>query len=99
MGAISKILFAVFNLLCVGVDIIIFFMVIRFLSMWRSIIFVEELNLIVKNMIDRLIVLTKQCWNRLNQKHLSDKTAALVAFLILVIIRFVISEICGLSYG
>ena len=93
MGVLSGLLFAVFNLACIAIDIAIFFVAIRLFLMWRSLSWLEWMNDIGKRLVDGVTTYICQFWYRKSQKHLSEKGKLLFSIAVLLIARIVLCEI------
>ena len=93
MGILTGLLFALFNLVCIGLDVAIFFVAIRLFLMWRSVNWLEWMNDIGKRLVDGVTAYICQFWYRKNQKQLSNKGELLFSIAVLLIARVILCEI------
>ena len=96
MGILPGLLWAFLNLLCVGIDIAIFFVAIRLVLMWRNTSWLVRLNSVGKELVDALLSTTSQLWYRTAKKKLSVKGELLVIIVGLSVARFLLCEIATL---
>lgn len=99
MGVLDKLLFVFISLICIGIDIAVFFLLVRLVLMWRSISWLERLNDIGKNLVDALGAYAGRLWYRGTRKPLSEKGQLIVSLLALSIIRLVLCGIARLFSG
>jgi len=93
MGVLFKLLLVILNLICIGIDIAIFFLLCRFVLMWRTRGWLERLNDVGKSLVDAVTGHVGQLWHRKTQKLLSDKGELAVSIVALSLVRLVISEV------
>jgi hypothetical protein len=93
MGALLRLLLAFLHLICIAIDIAIFFLVVRLLLTWRSISWLERLDKVGKELVYALTANVGRLWYRVAEKKLSTKGELLVSVLALSIARLLLSEI------
>ena len=93
MGVLTGLLFALFNLACIAIDIAIFFVAIRLFLMWRSISWLEWMNDIGKRLVDGVSTYICRLWYQKSQKQLSEKGELLFSIAVLLIARIILCEI------
>lgn len=96
MGILPGLFSAVLNLICIGIDITVFFVLCRIVLMWRKIHWLERLNDIGKGLVDALAVYTGQLWYKATKKHLSIKGELLISLASLLFVRVALSQLGGL---
>lgn len=96
MRILPGMLLGLLNLVCIGLDIVLFLAVVRLVLMWRRISWLDKLNDIGKGLVDALAANAGQLWYRATQKKLSYRGELLVSILALSILRLLISEIAML---
>jgi len=96
MGILSGLVFVFLNLLCIGIDIALFFAAVRLILMWRNTSWLVGLNSVGKEFVEALLSATCQLWYRATQKKLSVKGELLVAIVGLSITRLLLCEIARL---
>lgn len=96
MGILPGLLWAFLNLLCVGIDIAIFFVAIRLVLMWRNTSWLVRLNSVGKELVAAILSETNRLWYRVAQKKLSVKGELLVSIVGLSVARFLLCEIVRL---
>jgi len=92
MGIMFGLLLVILHLVCIGIDIAIFFLLIRLVLMRRSISWLERLNDVGRGLVDAVIVKAATVWDRAVQKQLSDRGAFLVSLLGLLLVRLLLCE-------
>jgi len=93
MGILPGLFLAVLNLICIGIDITMFFVLCRIVLMWRKIQWLEKLNDIGKGLVDALSAYTGQLWYKATQKRLSVKGELLLSIVALLLVRATLPEI------
>lgn len=93
MGILPGLLWVFLNIVCIGVDIALFFIGVRLVLMWRNISWLERLNDVGKGLVDALAASGGRLWYRAVQKKLSDRGELFVSVLALSIARLLLSEI------
>lgn len=93
MGILSGLVFVFLNLLCIGIDIALFFVAVRLILMWRDKSWLARLNSVGKEFVDALLSATSRLWYRATQKKLSVKGELLVSVLALSIVRLLLCEL------
>ena len=96
MGILPGLFLAVLNLICIGIDITVFFVLCRIVLMWRKIHWLERLNDIGKGLVDALAVYTGQLWYKVTRRYLSIKGELLISLITLLFVRAALSQIGGL---
>ena len=81
---------ALLYFVCLGIDVVMFFLMIRLLLTWRRIRWLEKFDKAGELLVDGVTSRTDKFWRlRLNRK-LSAKGTALVALLFLTVIKTVV---------
>jgi hypothetical protein len=96
MGIFTNLSLVMLNLIFIGIDLTVFFLVCRILFLRWNIGWLEKLNDIGKGMVDTLVSFTGRLWNKATQKNLSIKGELFVSLMTLLITRTVFSIIAGL---
>ena len=94
--AFNIILSGLLHLTCIGMDIAIFFVLIRLVLMWRSDSWLERFNDIGKQLVDALAAQVGRLWFRAVQKQLSRRGGLLVSLTALLFARQVVCEVAQL---
>jgi len=76
----------------VGLDVCLFFMLVRLVLMWRSFNWLERFNRSGKELVDALAGTVGWIWQRATQKQLSERGKLLVSLAALALVRLVIVE-------
>ena len=90
------ILSGLLHLACIGMDIAIFFLLIRLALMWRSGSWLERLNTTGRQLVDALTTQVGRLWFRAVHKKLSCRCELLVGLTALVFVRLVVGEVARL---
>ena len=97
MGIVFNIIVSgLLHLACIGMDIVIFFLLIRFVLMWRSDSWLEPLNDVGRQLVDALATKVGRLWSRAVRKQLSCKGELLVGLTVLLFARLVVCEVAQL---
>jgi hypothetical protein len=96
MGIIPGLFLAVLNLICIGIDITMFFVLCHIVLMWRKIPWLEKLNDIGKGLVDALAGYAGQLWYKATQKHLTIRGELLLSLMALLLLRIIICQIGSL---
>jgi len=96
MGILFMVLLVVLHLVCVGIDIAIFFVLCRLFLIWRGISWLERLNDVGRELVDAFVSNISRLWYRIAQKQLSTKGELLVSLIALSFARLVLCEIVAL---
>jgi len=92
MLILPGLLWGLLSFIAIGIDICIFFLLIRIIVNWKKIKWFERFNDIGKQLIDPISAKTGQLWYRASKKHLSDRGKLLVAITVLSFIRLLLCE-------
>lgn len=93
MGIALPILWIALGVLRVGLDVCLFFLLIRFVLIWRSNGWLERFNDAGRTLVDAIVAKVGALWFRAVQKKLSQRGELLVSFVGLSIVRLVLCEI------
>lgn len=94
MGIVFNIIISGFlYLACVGMDIAIFFLLIRLVLMWRSDSWLRQLNDVGRQLVDALAAKVGRLWFRAVRKHLSCRCELLVGLTVLLFARLAACEV------
>ena len=85
----NRLLWMMLNLVCVGINIVEFFLVVRAVTSWKRISLLAGFNDAGKTLVDGYAEKVGRLWHRMTQKQLSLKGKLLIGFLLLEIIRIV----------
>jgi len=96
MSVIPKLIWVILNLLCIGLDIAIFFMIVRIIILWQSIPLLEKFNYIGKDLIDIIVKNICMLWDKAKRKSLSEKGRLFFSLTTLVFVRFILNEFSSL---
>ena len=96
MRILPGLLWGILNLLAIGLDVCIFFLLIRLILLWRKINWLEQFNNIGKRLIDTIIANANRLHFRASQKQLSNRSELLVGLAALSLMRFLLCGIAGL---
>lgn len=96
MGILSGFVFVFLNLLCIGIDIALFFVAVRLILMWRNTSWLVRLNSVGKELVAAILSETNRLWYRVAQKKLSVKGELFVSIVSLSIARLLLCEIVRL---
>ena len=86
----------ILNLVCVGINIVEFFLIIRVVTSWKRIAFLAGFDDAGKTLIDSYTNKVGSLWHRMTQKQLSLRGKLLIGFLLLEILRIVASGFVNL---
>ena len=93
MGIVFNIVLSGFlHLVCIGIDMAIFFLLIRLVLMWRTNSWLERLNDVGRHLADALAAKVGRLWSRAVKKQLSRRGELLVGLTVLLFARLVIYE-------
>ena len=92
MIIIPGLLYGLLSFIAIGLDICIFFLLIRLIVNWKKIKLFERFNDVGKNLIDHVSVKTGQLWFRVSQKKLSKRGELLVSITVLSFVRLLLFE-------
>jgi hypothetical protein len=93
MGIALNILLVFLHLMCIGIDVAIFFLLLRFVSMWRRVSWLEQLNEVGRPLVDAIVAKIGRLWYRTVQKQLSCRGVLLVSLTAFLLLRQVISGV------
>ena len=93
MGLFPKLIWIILNLICLGLDIIMLFLLCRIASIWCNNNWFERFNNIGKGLVDALTNYISQLWFKAIQKHLSEKNSLFVCLFTVLVIRLLMSEL------
>jgi hypothetical protein len=97
MGIVFNIMVSgLFYLACIGMDIAIFFLLIRLVLMWRSDSWLEQLNEVGRQLVDALAAKVGRLWFRAVRKQLSCRGELLVGLTVLLFVRLTVCEVARL---
>jgi len=96
MLILPGLLWGLLSFIAIGLDICIFFLLIRFILIWRKASWFEWFNDVGKNLVDAITAKTRQLWYQASQKQLSDRGELLVALTVISFVRFLLCEIATL---
>ena len=96
MIVLSKVLLVLLHLICISIDIVVFFLLIRLLFMWRRARLLELFDNTGKALVDAVTAGISRFWYCITQKVLSDKGELVVSLTALSFIRLSIYEIARL---
>jgi hypothetical protein len=92
MGVICKLLLVLLSLVSIGIDIAIFFLLIRLIVMWRNISWLGKFNDIGKALVDSVAAKTGGFWFRVTERQLSDRGKLLISLITLSLAQIMVSE-------
>jgi len=85
----NRLLWMILNLVCVGINIVEFFLIIRAVTLWKQISLLAGFNDAGKTLIDGYTGKVGRLWHRITRKQLSLKGKLLIGFLVLEIFRII----------
>lgn len=91
MSIYNKLLLAVLHLLCVGINITVFFMVVRVVMLWKEIACLKPFNDAGRNLVDRYSEMVASLWDRITKKQLAPKGKILIGLIALELVRLFIT--------
>jgi hypothetical protein len=93
MGILSKLVWIFLNLMCVGIDVAILFLVCHLVLMWYNISWLRQLDNAGKALVNDITTDLSQYWGRVIQKQLSEKSKLLLSIVVLSLVRLALSEV------
>jgi len=85
-----------FCLVCIGLDVAMFFILVRFLLLWWRTGWLERLNEVGRNLVDTFTAKVSRFWCRASHKRLSDRGELLVGLMVLLVARILLGELVTL---
>jgi len=92
----NRLLLIILNLICVGINITMFFLIVRAVTLWKQISLLVAFNDAGKALVDGYAGIVGRLWGRITQKHLSLKGKLLIGFVLLEILRIIIAGFMNL---
>ena len=85
----NRLLWMILNLVCVGVNIVEFFLIIRIVTSWKRIAFLAGFDDAGRTLVDGYTGNVGSLWRRMTQKQLGIKGKLLIGFLLLETLRII----------
>ena len=86
----NMLLLIILNLICVGINITMFFLVIRAVMLWKKMSFFKAFDDAGKALVNAYTRMIDRLWSRMTQKHLTLKGNLLIGLVLLELTRVVI---------
>ena len=92
----NRLLWIILNLVCVGINIVEFFLIIRVVTSWKRMAFLAGFDDAGRNLVDGYTGKVGNLWRRMTQKQLSLKGKLLIGFLLLETLRIIAAGLISL---
>ena len=92
MGILPNLLWVTLNLVCIGLDITIFFLFVRLIITWLKIPLFEKFNDAGKSLVGAITSSVSTLWDRVGQKRLSEKGKVFLGIAVVAFIRLILGE-------
>ncbi len=96
MAIYSKLLLAILNLLCVAINIIAFFLIVRAIMLWKEIAWLKPFDDAGKNLVYRYSEMIDHSWYQAMKRHLATKGKLLVGLVVLELARLLVTGTANL---
>jgi hypothetical protein len=93
MGFLFMLLFVPFHLISTGLDIVIFFLIVRIVLFWRSIKWLKRFNKAGRTLVDAIAQQTDRLWYKATRKQLSERGKIIVSLAVWSFVRLLLSEV------
>lgn len=93
MGFLFMLLFVLFHLISIGLDIVIFFLLVRIVLFWRGINWLKRFNEAGRTLVDATARQTERLWYKATRKRLSARGKIVVSLAVWSFVRLFLSEI------
>ena len=82
----------IISLVCLGIDIATFFLLVRLVQAWKACNWLAPFNKAGKSLVDSITATTGNLASSKFNKELSDRGKLLVSFGILMLVKFIIAS-------
>ena len=92
----SKLLLVILNLLCMAINITVFFLIVRAIMLYRQIAWLKPFNDAGRGLVESYSGMVDRLWSRFMKKYLAPKGKLLVGLIALELVRLFIISISKL---
>ena len=92
----NRLLWIILNLVCVGINILEFFLIVRAILSWKQVSLLMGFDDAGKTLVNTYTGLIDRSWSRIVQKHLTLKGNLLIGLLLLELARIIITGLAKL---
>jgi hypothetical protein len=93
MGILTTLVWACLNLVCSGIDILVFFVVVRILVSWRSVNWLDMFDSAGGQLVNAFLGSVRGLWLRLTGRVLITRGQLAIGLVSLVLARSVVASI------
>ena len=79
----NRLLLIIFNLVCLGINVIEFFLIVKAVTLWKQVSLLVAFNDAGKVLVDGYTGIVGRFWGQMTQKQLSLKGKLLIGFVLL----------------
>jgi hypothetical protein len=85
----NRLLWIILNLVCIGINVIEFFLIVRAATLWKQVSLLVAFNDAGKALVDGYTGIVGRFWGKTTQKQLSLKGRLLIGFVLLELTRVI----------
>ena len=92
----NSVLMVILSLIVVGINVTIFFLVIRAVIIWKNVSFFRGFDVAGKSLVDTYTRFIERLWSRFTQKHLTLKGNLLIGLILLELAKLFVVRLVRL---